>query len=210
MKTKKALAVVLAMVMLVMPLAVSSFAATANGIVAGPTKAAYNDSEYFSPLGIVVSYEGDEIAYTPGDSNFRFAPALNELLTTETNEVVVYYNNEEIGTVAIAVDHILGELTIIDNGHGKFCLGCGRLIEFEEHIVPEYIPNDDGGFFTLQTETGYCSVPECNAEVTRTIPGSEKFTNAFDTETLTELEAEIIGYIYMILVSLVQSFLSIS
>lgn len=208
MKTKKALAVVLAMVMLVMPLAVSSFAATANGIVAGPTKAAYNDAEYFSPLGIVVSYEGDEIAYTPGDSNFRFAPALNELLTTETSEVVVYYNNEEIGSVTIAVDHILGELTVIDNGHGKFCLGCGRLHEFEVHDVPEYIPNDDGGFFTLQTETGVCTV--CEAEVTRTIPGSEKFSNAFDSETLTELESEIIGYIYMILVSLIQALLSIS
>ncbi|MEE1504323.1 MAG: hypothetical protein UGF89_08800 [Acutalibacteraceae bacterium] len=207
MKTKKALAVILAVVMLVMPLAVSSFAAD-NGIVAGPTKTAYNDSEYFSPLGIVISYEGDEIAYTPGDSNFRFTPALNELVTVDTTEVVVYYNNDEIGTVEIAVDHILGELTIIDNGHGKFCLGCGQLHEFEEHDVPEYIPNDDGGFITLQTETGICNV--CKAEVTRTIPGSEKFTGAFDTENLTELEAEIIGYIYMILVSLVQAFLSIS
>ena len=45
MKTKKALAVLLAVVMLVMPLAVSSFAAAENGIVAGPVKTAYNDSE---------------------------------------------------------------------------------------------------------------------------------------------------------------------
>ncbi len=208
MKTKKALAVILAVVMLVMPLAVSSFAATENGIVAGPAKTAYNDSEYFSPIGIEISYDGEIIAYTPGDSNFRFTPALNELLTVDTADVVVYYDNKEIGTVSVTVDHILGELTAIDNGHGKFCLGCGQLHEFEEHDVPEFIPNDDGGFFVLQTETGYCSV--CNAEVTRTIPGSEKFTNAFDTENLTELESEIIGYIYMILVSLIQSFLSIS
>ncbi len=207
MKTKKALAVILAVVMLVMPLAVSSFA-TENGIVAGPAKTAYNDAEYFSPLGIVVSYEGDEIAYTPGDSNFRFIPALNELVTVDTTDVVVYYNNEEIGTVEITVDHILGELTVIDNGHGKFCLGCGQLHEFEEHDVPEFIPNDDGGFFTLQTETGICSV--CKAEVTQSIPGSEKFMAAFDPETMTEFESEIVGYIYMILVSLIQSILSIS
>lgn len=207
MKTKKALAVILAVVMLVMPLAVSSFAAE-NGIVAGPAKTVYNDAEYFSPLGIVVSYEGDEIAYTPGDSNFRFIPALNELVTVDTTDVVVYYNNEEIGTVEITVDHILGELTVIDNGHGKFCLGCGQLHEFEEHDVPEFIPNDDGGFFTLQTETGICSV--CKAEVTQTIPGSEKFMAAFDPETMTEFESEIVGYIYMILVSLIQSILSIS
>ena len=207
MKTKKALAVILAVVMLVMPLAVSSFAAD-NGIIAGPSKTAYNDAEYFSPLGIVISYDGKEIAYTPGDSNFRFLPALNELVTVDTTEIIVYYNNEEIGVAEITVDHVLGELTIIDNGHGKFCLGCGQLHEFEEHDVPEFIPNDDGGFFTLQTETGYCSV--CNAEVTQTIPGSEKFMNAFDAESLTEFEAEIIGYIYMILVSMVQAFLSIS
>lgn len=208
MKTKKALAVILAVVMLVMPLAVSSFAATENGIVAGPAKTAYNDSEYFSPIGIEVSYNGTNVAYTPGDSNFRFEPSLDELLTVETTDVVVYYNNEAIGTVSITVDHILGELTVIDHGHGKFCLGCGLLCEFEEHDVPEYIPNDDGGFITLQTETGICSV--CNAEVTRTIPGSEKFMSAFDPETLTEFEAEIIGYIYMILVSLVQAFVGIS
>ncbi len=208
MKTKKALAVLLAVVMLVMPLAVSSFAATASGIIAGPVKTAYNDSEYFNPVGIVVAYEGDIVAYTPGDINFRFEPALDELVTVETKEVVVFYDNVAIGTVAITVDHILGELVAIDNGHGKFCLGCGQLHEFEAHDVPEYIPNDDGGFFVLQTETGICSV--CNAEVTRTIPGSDRFLGAFDSESLTELEAEIIGYIYSILVTLIQSILSIS
>lgn len=208
MKTKKALAVLLAVVMLVMPLAVSSFAATENGIVAGPTKTAYNDSEYFNPIGIVINYEGETVSYIPGDSKFRFTPALDELVTVETTDVIVYYDNVEIGTVSISVDHILGELVAIDNGHGKFCLGCGQLHEFEEHDVPEYIPNDDGGFFVLQTETGVCTV--CNAEVTRNIPGSEKFTGAFDIENMTGLEVEIFGYIYMILVSLVQSFLSIS
>lgn len=208
MKTKKALAVVLAVVMLVMPLAVSSFAATANGIVTGPIKTAYNDSEYFSPIGIVISYEGKSVTYVPGDSKFRFTPALDELVTVETTDVIVYYDNVEIGTVAITVDHILGELVAIDNGHGKFCLGCGQLHEFEEHDVPEYIPNDDGGFFVLQTETGVCSV--CNAEVTRSIPGSDKFLSSFDTESLTGLESELITYIYLILVTLVQSLLSIS
>ncbi len=206
MKTKKALAVILTVVMLVMPLAVSSFAA--DGIISGPVKTNYTDAEYFNPIGIVISYDGDEIAYTPGDSAFRFEPALNELVTVDTTEVVVYYNNAPVGTVTISVDHILDELVAIDNGHGKFCIGCGQLHEFEAHNVPEYIPNDDGGFFTLQTETGVCL--DCKAEVTRSIPGSEKFITAFDTESLTELEAEIIGYIYSILVSLIQAFSSIS
>ena len=90
----------------------------------------------------------------------------------------------------------------------KFCLGCGQLHEFEVHDVPEYIPNDDGGFFVLQTETGVCTV--CNAEVTRTIPGSDTFLPTFGGGDLTGLEAEVIGYIYTFLVSLIQSFLSIS
>jgi hypothetical protein len=53
MKTKKALAVLLAVVMLVMPLAVSSFAATENGIVAGPTKTAYKTAVQFKRCAAV-------------------------------------------------------------------------------------------------------------------------------------------------------------
>ena len=80
MKTKKALAVVLAVVMLVMPLAVSSFAATENGIVAGPVKTAYTDNEFFNPQGLSITYNGEVITYVPTDASFRFEPALNELL----------------------------------------------------------------------------------------------------------------------------------
>ena len=202
MKTKKALAVILAVVMLVMPLAVSSFAAAENGIVAGPTKTAYVDSEFFNPQGLSISYYGETIVYAPTDANFRFEPALNELLTVETVEAKIYYNNEFIGSVNINVDHILGELTAVDHGHGYFCLGCGTLHNFENHTVEEWIPNDDGGIFTMQTQTGVCTI--CEASVTEGIPGSAKFDTLFNPELMTELEGTILGYISSILVSLVQ------
>ncbi len=211
MKTKKALAVLLAVVMLVMPLAVSSFAATASAIVSGPIKTVYTDSEYFNPLGIVIATNtGTVVTYTPDNDKFRFEPALNELLAVNTDdagtvipsEVAVYYDNEYVGSVEVTVNHVLGELTALGNGHGKFCLGCGTIHEFEDHMVSEWIPNDDGGIFVAQTQTGYCDV--CGAEVTEQIPGSESFMNLFDGPGLTELEATIITYINMILVPLIQ------
>lgn len=207
MKTKKALAVLLAVVMLVMPFAVSSFAASEKSIVAGPTKTAYTDTEFFIPQGVTISYNGAVIEYAPTDAKFRFEPALNELLSVETTEVAIYYNNEFIGTVAISVDHLLGELTAIDNGHGYYCLGCGTLHNFETHIVDEWIPNDDGGIFTMQTQTGVCTV--CDAQVTEGIPGSAQFDTLFNPESMTELEGTIVGYISSILVSLIQMLVGI-
>ncbi len=209
MKTKKALAVLLAVVMLVMPFAVSAFAA--GSIITTPIKTAYNDAEYFNPQGLSIFYGNEIIVYTPTDSNFRFDPAPNELLSVETTEVAVYYNNEFIDMVPVTVEHILGELTVIDHGHGHFCLGCGTLHNFENHIVEEWIPNDDGGIFTKQTQTGICTV--CNAEVTESIPGSEKFLYLFDLESedaMTELESTVLIYFYDIAVSLIQMLIGIS
>ncbi len=207
MKTKKALAVLLAVVMLVMPLAVSSFAATANEIVTDPVKTAYNDSEYFNPVGIVITYNGKEITYTPDNLKFRFEPALNELLTVETTEVVVYYNNEIIGTVGVTVEHVLGDLVPIDNGHGKYCLGCGTLHEFEPHVVTNWVPNDDGGIFLNQTQTGTCDI--CDAEVTENIPGTAKFDSLFNPDAMTPTEFKLVDYISKILVSLIQMLVGI-
>lgn len=208
MKTKKALAVLLAVVMLVMPFAVSSFAASENAIVTNPIKTAYNDAEYFNAQGLTILFENEVVVYTPTNSDFRFEPALNELLTVETAEIAVFYNNRFIGMVPVTVEHLLGELTAVDHGHGNFCLGCGTIHNFENHTVEEWIPNDDGGIFVMQTQTGYCTI--CGAEVTENIPGSEKFNDLFDEGALTELESTVIGYIYSIAVSLIQMLIGIS
>lgn len=235
MKTKKALAVFLAVVMLVLPLAVSSFAATENAIVTNPVKTTYNDTEVFSPQGLTILADGDEIVYSPADEDFRFEPALNELLTVNTDDegaiiptaVAVYYNNEYIGSVDVIVNHILGDITVVGNGHGQYCLGCGTLHNFEKHYdysagedanayepekgdydyVGNWVPNDDGGIFLAQTTTGTCSV--CGAEVTRNIPGTAKFDSLFDEDSLTIMEGTIVYYISTILVSLIQMLVGI-
>ena len=205
MKTRKALAVMLAVVMLVVPFAVSSMAAVT---IAGPaTKTAYTDAECFNPQGLVVNVDGTRIEYSATDANFRFVPALNEFLSVNDTEVFVYYRNELVGSVAITVEHTLGELTCIDNGHGKYCLGCGELCDFEEHVINEWIPNDDGGVFVPQTQTGTCEI--CKGTFTQSIPGSEHFTNLFDFDTMTALEGTVIGYIYQIAVTLIQMLVGI-
>lgn len=225
MKTKKALAVLLAVVMLVVPLSVSSFAVTRE-IVTAPVKTAYVDSEYFNPIGLVIAVDGVNITYSPTDPKFRFDPTLNELLTVpepydhDNNSatpdiadpysyVNVYYDNAFVGTVPVTVDHILGDLTVINNGHGHYCLGCGALHDFEKHIVTEWIPNDDAGILTAQTKTGYCT--ECGAEVTEAIPGSEKFEDIFlGNGNLTDTEFKFMLLFKTIIVSLVQMLVGIS
>ena len=203
MKTKKALAAFLAVVMLVLPLAVSSFAATENAIVTNPAKTTYNDSEFFNPQGLTILVDGEEIMYSPTDENFGFDPALNEFLAVEDTEVFVYYNNAIVGIVPVTVDHILDEkLTAIDNGHGNYCIGCGKLHNFTVHNVTEWIPNDDGGIFLPQTETGFCT--DCGAEVTQRIEDTESFGNLFDKTNATELELKIFSVIEALIVSLVQ------
>ena len=239
MKTRKALAVLLAVVMLVVPLAASSYAAPAATIVSGAEVTTYTDTEYFNPQGLVVNDGTNDIVYTPSNKDFSFVPALNEPLTVDvdkkdeagneiyssTKEINVYYKNVFCGTVTITVSHALtGKLEHVGNGHGEYCLGCGQLFGFARHTIddptnatnvafddnffkPEnIIPNDDGGFFTAQTQTGTCSV--CNGKETINIPGSEKFLTIFGNE-MTELESDLIFYIYSIAVSLIQMLVNV-
>lgn len=210
MRTKKAIAVLLAVVMLAVPLAVVSLAAPSGEITitAGPTKTEYTDFEYFNPQGLSVSVDGTTVDYSPLNADFTFLPALNEYLKVENEEVEVYYQNKYVGSVEITVNHVLGEITEMgEAGHGQYCLGCGAVFNFEAHDIPEFIPNDDGGLFLPQTRTGTCSV--CDAKVTENIEGSEGFLYIFDLDNTTETEAGIIEYLYLILVTLVQTLVGI-
>lgn len=208
MKTKKALAVLLAVVLLVVPLAVSSYAA--GTIVSPAIKTAYTDAECFNPQGLVINDGTKDIVYIPTDSNFRFVPGLDQLLTVDTTEVSVFYKNEFVGVVPVTVEHLLGDLVAIDNGHGKYCLGCGELHEFETCTVNNWIPNDDGGIFIQQTQSGKCEI--CGNVVTESIPGSEKFLSLFNPEegAMTDLEGTIIGYFYTLVLPLIQMLVGIS
>ncbi len=214
MRTKKALAVLLAVVMLAVPLAVVSYAAPA--IVSAPIKTEYTDCEYFNPQGLVISDGENLIPYTPTDADFNFVPGLDEILSIPTSDdgedinkvfVEVYYKNQYVGSVEITVNHVLGEITCLgEAGHGQYCLGCGKVHNYEEHTVNEFIPNDDGGLFIPQTQTGVCEI--CKGEVTQSIPQTEGFLAIFGGE-MTDFESEIIGYFYLIVVSLIQTLVGI-
>lgn len=228
MKAKRQIAVLLVAVMLLVPFVVSVCAA-GETIISGPVKTVYNDNEYFNPQGIVISVDGEEIEYLPTDDNFKFVPGLDQKLTTQnvvldsngnaavdengyklhTADVAVYYNEVKIGVVTVAVSHVWGDTTYMDNNyHGNYCLGCGIVDELtlESHNVPEYIPNDDGGLLIQQTETGKCD--DCGHDITRAIAGSEKFDSIF-TGNYTETELTILTYIKLILVGLVQMLVGI-
>lgn len=208
MKTRKALAVLLAVVLMVVPFAVSSYA---TGTIVSPAiKTVYTDAEFFNPQGLVVNDGTKDVAYTPTDDNFRFVPGLDQFLTVDTTEVSVFYKNEFVGVVSVTVNHILGDLVAIDKGHGRYCLGCGELHEFENCTVTNWIPNDDGGIFVQQTQSGKCEV--CGNIVTESIPGSEKFLTLFNPQdgAMTELETTIIGYFYQLVVPLLQMLIGIS
>lgn len=151
MKTRKALAVLLAVVMLVVPLAASSYAAPAATIVTPAEVVAYTDTEYFNPQGLVINDGSTDVVYTPSNKDFSFVPALNEPLTVDavveegeektkplsaTKEINVFYKNVFCGTVTVTVSHTLtGKLEHIGNGHGEYCLGCGELFNFARHTI---------------------------------------------------------------------------
>jgi hypothetical protein len=223
MKAKKILAVLLVAIMLLVPF--SSVAGAANRwLVSGPIITAYKDTEYFNPQGIVISVDGVEVTYTPDNENFKFVPALDELLSTTdmimkdeynpeldengykqyTTDVAIYYNEQLVDTITVSVKHDWGETTYFDDTHhGNNCKGCGIVDEvtFGPHNVKQYIPNDDGGLFIEQSETGTCE--DCHAEVTRKIPGTHKFESIF-TGDYTETESTILTYVTTILVTLIQ------
>ncbi len=210
MKIKRAVAILLVAVMLLVPVSSSVFAASV-ALVSGPIKVAYTDNEYFNPQGIVVNVDGKDVTYTPDNAKFTFVPALNEHIkvtvaedgTVVPTEIDVYYDNQLAGTVSVTVAHIWGEMTYLDNNfHGKYCLGCGVIEERLSHNVAEFIPNDDGGLFIDQTQTGTCL--DCGQPITESIPNTNRFNSLFDISSLTDMEMEILVYIGQILVPLIQ------
>lgn len=228
MRTKKLLAVLLAVVVLAGSLAVVSSAAPTMDT--SLVKATYQDWEYFNPQGLVVVDGVTPVTYSADNEDFKFIPSVDELLTVETTYVRVIYKNEEIGIIPVTVEHSYGKIEYLGaTGHGARCKGCGKVDVVEAHqaaLTPVYddngnpmydmqgnpimkedwIPNDDGGFFVPQTECATCSV--CGGEMKRNIAETEKFLSIFNFDGLTETENTIVVYMYTILVSLIQTLIS--
>ena len=55
--------------------------------------------------------------------------------------------------------------------------GCGVICKNESHSVPYWVPNDDAGLLTSETETGTCTV--CGDTVSQIIPNTATYATIF-------------------------------
>lgn len=76
------------------------------GLLQEPTKKSYNPGDFFDPTGLKISYGGEEISYTAGNTDFTFTPSLTTALTSSSKQVIIKYNNKTIATVAITVNGV--------------------------------------------------------------------------------------------------------
>lgn len=189
MKTKRLLATVLSVVML---LSVFSVIALAAGpyefsLYQGPNQTEYYDYERFNPKGIVVAVTDlngtiVETVYYSADSRFSFSVDLTRPLTADTTAVDVYLDNALVASVPVTVNHKYEENTSLGSTkHGTKCAGCGDVIPdtMEEHSYDDtaWTPNDDASFLRDSTESNFCLV--CNHEIKREIDGTAGYDIEF-------------------------------
>lgn len=193
MKTRKILALVMAIALLAVSMSV--VASAAGSITATPTKITYTDIECFDPTGLVIlDSTGAQISYETDYQYFTFSVELDEKLTIYMTEIEVFYKGESVGFVQITVDHAGGEITPVNNhGHGQICKGCGVICKNEDHDVPYWVPDDNAGLLTSETETGTCSI--CGDTVSRYIEGTATYPNVFATSEILVL---LLSFVSMI------------
>lgn len=181
MKTKKMLAVMLTVVMLVLPLAVFS---AAEGEVWEITNFATQDEYAYGGTycadGLEI-YDGSNwYTYADYSSRFTFEPAT---LTCAVTEVEIYFDGVLVGVDPVTVSHI-PETNVVSFGknHGCYCTECGKVAYFEDHTVADdgWVPNDDASFLLNETETGFCTL--CGEKVVRTIDGTAGYLKTFNPE----------------------------
>ncbi len=176
MKTRKILALVMAIALLAVSMSV---VASAAGSISVVPRITYTDAECFDPTGLVIlDSTGAQISYETDYQYFTFSVELDEKLTIYMTEIEVFYKGESIGFVEITVDHAGGEITPVNNhSHGQICAGCGVICKNEDHDVEYWVPNDDAGLLTSETETGTCTT--CGDTVSQYIPGTATYPTVF-------------------------------
>ena len=188
MKTKRLLATVLSVVMLLSVFSVVSFAAGPYTftLTQGPTKTEYYDNERFDPSGISVTVTDSTGATVENVSypseRFSFSVNLSKKLAEETETVDVYLDGALVATVPVTVDHKYEKNTSLGSTkHGTKCFGCGYVDpdSMEEHTYDDtaWTPNDDSTFVRDNTESNFCLV--CNHEIKREIDGSAGYDIEF-------------------------------
>jgi hypothetical protein len=200
MKTKRFLATVLSVLMLLSVFSVIAFAADETTPVAkytfvltsGPSKTEYYDYEKFEPDGITVDIKDStgsviETVYYSSDIAYRFtfSPKASNILSVDVKEVSVTLDGQFVANVPVTVNHRLEENTSLGSTkHGTKCFGCGYVVpeSMEEHIWKytedeEWERNDDPTFTRDETESNFCT--KCNHEIKRDIDGSAGYDVEF-------------------------------
>lgn len=188
MKTKRLLATVLSVVML---LSVFSVISLATGpytftLTQGPSKVEYYDYERFDPTGISVTVTDstgslvETVSYP--NERFSFSVNLTKKMTVDTVSVDVYLDGALVENVPVTVNHKYEENTSLGSTkHGTKCFGCGYVVpdSMEEHTYDDtaWTPNDDSTFVRDNTESNFCLV--CNHEIKREIDGSAGYDIEF-------------------------------
>lgn len=191
MKTKRLLATVLSVVML---LSVFSVISLASGpytftLKQGPNKTEYYDYERFDPSGLVIEITDstgaviETVNYSSSVGNrFSFSVNLTKKLTVDVTEVEVKLDGAVVANVPVTVQHKFEENTSLGSTkHGTKCFGCGYVDPdtMEEHTYDDtaWTPNNNSTFVRDNTESNFCLV--CNHEITREIDGTAGYDIEF-------------------------------
>ncbi len=179
MKTRKILALVMAIALLAVSMSVVASAAGTYTILFNQNKSAFTDVECFDPTGLVIADANNtQIKYATEYQYFTFSVELDEPLTVYITEIEVFYKGDSCGFVPVVVSHAGGEITPVNNhSHGEICAGCGVVCKNAEHTVSYWVPNGDAGLLTSETETGTCLV--CGDTVSRYIEGTATYPTVF-------------------------------
>ena len=199
MKTKRFLATVLSVLMLLSVFSVIAFAADETAqdkftfeLSSSPYKTEYYDYEKFEPDGIVVTVKDStgsviETVYYSSDISYRFtfSPKTSNILSVDVKEVSVTLDGQFVANIPVTVNHRLEENSSLGSTkHGTKCFGCGYVVpeSMEEHIWKysddeEWERNEDSTFTRDETESNFCV--DCNHEIKRDIDGSAGYDIEF-------------------------------
>jgi hypothetical protein len=194
MKTRKILALVMAIALLAVSMTVVASAeeerpTSAYTIYIQPTKINYTDAECFDATGLIISDGYTDIYYDTDYQYFTFTTEKTETLTVYMTEIEVFYKGESCGFVTVTVSHAGGEIVPVNNHHhGQICSACGVICYNTEHDVPYWVPNGDASLVRGETETGTCTT--CGDTVSQIIPGTATYATIFaDIDILAALLA---------------------